>query len=73
MALELKCIILTNLIRVSYSIIAVTYTLTFLLNSCTQAARLSASVIKGGWCAWAYAYQGVQKESWFRLQINGFL
>ena len=47
MALELKCVIVTNLIRVNDCCIAVTFTLTFLLN-CTQAARQSASVIKVG-------------------------
>ena len=45
-ALELKRVIVTNLIRVSYCCIAVTFTLTFLLNSCTQAASWSTLVIK---------------------------
>ena len=48
MALELKHTIVTNLMRVSYCCIAVTFTLTFLLSSCMQAARRSTSVIKVG-------------------------
>ena len=48
MALELKRVIVTNLIRVSCRCIAVTFTLTFLLTSCTQVARWSAFVIKVG-------------------------
>ena len=48
MALELKRVMLTILIRVSYHCIAVTFILTFILNSCTQAARRSISVIKMG-------------------------
>ena len=46
--LRIKHIIVINLIRVSYCCIAITFTLTFLLNSCTQAARWSASAIKMG-------------------------
>ena len=46
MALELKCVIETSLIKVSYHCIAVTFTLTFLLNSSTQVTRQSALVIK---------------------------
>ena len=47
-ALELKCIIETNLIRVNYRCISCYFYLTFLLNSCTQATRRRASVIKLG-------------------------
>ena len=47
-ALEFKHVIVTNLIRASYHCIAVTFTLTFLLNSCTQAPKWSYSVIKVG-------------------------
>ena len=43
MALELKRVVVNNLIRVSYRCIAITFTLTFLF---TQVARQSASVIK---------------------------
>ena len=53
MALELECVVVTNLIRVSYWCIAVTFTLAFLLNSCTQDARWSASVIKCAVCGLA--------------------
>ena len=47
-ALELKHFVETNLVRVSYHCIRCYFTLTFLLNSYTQATRRSASVIKVG-------------------------
>ena len=56
--LELKRIVVTNLIRVSYHCIAITFTLIFLLNSYTQAARWSDFSYKGrcGVHMWAYTY-----------------
>ena len=47
-ALELKHVIETNLIRVSYHCISCYFHLTFLLNGCTQATRWRALVIKVG-------------------------
>ena len=47
-ALELNNVEETNLVRVSHRCIAITFTLTFLLNGCTQTARQSASVTNVG-------------------------
>ena len=54
--------------------IAVTFTLTFLLSSCTQAAKTERFSYKGGCSSHGcICIEVFKRKSWLRLQIHGFM